>query len=125
MKVRKRLYVISLRAASTNGAGIGGANGQSGGNIYISENAVVKSMSHNGAGIGGGSGGCSGDILVNGGTVTAMSREAAGIGGGKGAPDPSPYSEIAIGEGTVNVSITSLIFLLYVFLNKYLFYLFL
>ena len=94
----------SLRAASTNGAGIGGANGQSGGNIYISENAVVKSMSHNGAGIGGGSGGCSGDILVNGGTVTAMSREAAGIGGGKGAPDPSPYSEIAIGEGTVNVS---------------------
>ena len=33
-----------------------------------------------------------------------MSREAAGIGGGKGAPDPSPYSEIAIGEGTVNVS---------------------
>lgn len=97
-----------LHVASTNGAGIGGASGQDGGNIEISGNAEVRSMSHYGAGIGGGKEGCGGSVKIEAGAVTAMSREAAGIGGGKGAPDPSsssfPSSLIAIVGGTVKAS---------------------
>lgn len=77
---------------ATNGAGIGGGNGRSGGNITIESGTVTAIGGGGGAGIGGGCSGSGGTIVIKGGTVTAIGGSGyvvndatvggAGIGGG-------------------------------------------
>ncbi|MCL2054474.1 MAG: InlB B-repeat-containing protein [Oscillospiraceae bacterium] len=73
------------------GAGIGGGNGQTGGNITIGSGTVVANGGNAAAGIGGGgassgNGGNGGSISITGGNVTARGgASAASIGGGGGA----------------------------------------
>ena len=67
------------------GAGIGGKNGSSGGNITINGGNVTATGGDEAAGIGGGVFGSGGNITINGGNVTATGgQESAGIGGGRG-----------------------------------------
>jgi hypothetical protein len=68
-----------------NGAGIGGGNDQSGGDITIAGGTITLAQGgDNGAGIGGGYGQSGGNITINGGTITfaRSGHYAAGIGGG-------------------------------------------
>ena len=78
----------TLVATASNGAGIGGSDGEKGGTIIINGGTVNATGGSGGAGIGGGSGywgnGSSGTIIINGGTVNATGvRGGAGIGGGR------------------------------------------
>ena len=64
-------------------AGIGGGNGGSGGTVTIHGGNVTASSGDSGAGIGGGRRGSGGEITIHGGSVTATGgQDAAGIGGG-------------------------------------------
>ena len=81
------------------GAGIGGANAQSGGNIIIQNGAVTVTGGSDAAGIGGGSGASSGSITINGGTVNATGGySGAAIGSGK----RGSLDSVTINGGTVN-----------------------
>ena len=86
----------------TQGAGIGGRNGGSAGNIEINGGTVTATGGDFAAGIGGGNGGGSGgNIEINGGTVTATGgNSGAGIGGG---PNGSG-GNIEINGGTVTAT---------------------
>ena len=64
-----------------NGAGIGGENGGSGGDITINGGTVIATGKNGGAGVGGGNNGNGGYITISGGTVIATSGYSAGIGG--------------------------------------------
>jgi len=66
------------------GAGIGGTEYESGGNITIKGGIIFATGSNGGAGIGGASRGAGGTISITGGTVTAKGHNggAADIGGG-------------------------------------------
>ena len=65
------------------GAGIGGGNKSSAGNITITGGEIIANGGNGGAGIGGGSGGNGSDITISGGKVTASSGSGgASIGGG-------------------------------------------
>ncbi len=73
-----------------DGAGIGGSNRASCGNVTIWNGTINAAGSHDGAGIGGGKDGAGGTIVIRGGTVRATGGSAAsgytgagaGIGGG-------------------------------------------
>ena len=74
---------------NTYGAGIGGGNGESAGNITINGGVIntkatlSNSALNYGAGIGGGCMGDGGNIVINGGVITSLgSYHGAGIGGG-------------------------------------------
>lgn len=76
------------------GSGIGGGDGEDGGNIIINGGNINVKSKLNGAGIGGGNNGAGGNITINGGNITVDSGDdgealgwgggAAGIGGGCG-----------------------------------------
>lgn len=75
---------------SNYAAGIGGGDGEDGGNITIN-GGIIKAtgvgtgggVENGGAGIGGGNYAAGGNIVINGGTITAQGAyHAAGIGGG-------------------------------------------
>ena len=84
-----------------NGAGIGGGNNCSGGNVIIAGGKVTATGGTNAAGIGGGYGGAGGTILISGGDVTATGGNySAGIGGG----DYGVGGNITITGGTVNAT---------------------
>ncbi len=68
-----------------NDAGIGGANGDTGGTIIINGGKVTATGGDGAAGVGGGYNGAGGTIIINGGKVTATGGDgAAGVGGGAG-----------------------------------------
>ena len=91
----------SLTASSNgSGAGIGGGNGISCGNITISGGTVTATGGYGCAGIGGGFSGTCGTITISGGTITATGGElAAGIGSG--------YWNDASGTITITSGVTS------------------
>jgi uncharacterized repeat protein (TIGR02543 family) len=66
----------------SDGAGIGGGNGASCGNVTIWNGTIYATGIYDGAGIGGGKGGIGGNIVIRGGTVKATGGFGAGIGGG-------------------------------------------
>ena len=74
----------TLTANGNNGgAGIGGGDSGSGGNITINGGNVTATGGQYAAGIGGGRRGSGGEITIHGGSVTATGgQDAAGIGGG-------------------------------------------
>ena len=74
----------TLTANGNNGgAGIGGGDSGSGGNITINGGNVTATGGQYAAGIGGGNGGSGGTVTIHGGNVTASSGDSgAGIGGG-------------------------------------------
>ena len=83
------------------GAGIGGRNGSSCGNITIHGGSVAATGGDEAAGIGGGQGGSGGNITINGGSVAATGRVlAAGIGGGQ----ESSGGNITINGGNVTAT---------------------
>lgn len=74
----------SLVAESRNlgdGAGIGGGQGQTAGNITL-YSGQINAESKGGAGIGGGLNGSGGTIIIHGGDITAISYLGSGIGSG-------------------------------------------
>ena len=74
---------LMIDSVAEGAAGIGGGEGQSGGEITINGGTVTATGGDFSAGIGGGSVGNGGTIIINGGTVTANGVEGgAGIGGG-------------------------------------------
>ena len=74
----------SLEASSNgNGAGIGGGQGKTCGNIEIQGGTITATGGQYAAGIGCGDSGSCGNITISGGTVTATGgKDAAGIGSG-------------------------------------------
>ena len=93
----------SLNASSNgSGAGIGGCENGTCGNIVIKGGEITATGGANGgAGIGGASNGTCGNITISGGTVTATGgMECAGIGGGK----EGTCSAITISGGTVTAT---------------------
>ena len=74
----------TLTANGNNGgAGIGGGDSGSGGNITINGGNVTATGGQYAAGIGGGNSGSGGTVTIHGGNVTASSGDSgAGIGGG-------------------------------------------
>ena len=83
---------------SSQDAGIGGGNNQSGGTITINGGSVMATGVNRSAGIGGGNNQSGGTITINGGTVTANGGlYAAGIGGG----DSGSGGAITINGGAV------------------------
>jgi hypothetical protein len=85
-------------------AGIGGGDGQNGGDITIAGGTLSVKGGHTGAGIGGGtnsgaSGGDGGTVTITGGSVTAEGGgDSAGIGGGYDGSNGT----VNISGGTVN-----------------------
>lgn len=87
------------------GAGIGGSDGETGGNITIAGGEIRTTGGACGAGIGGGSGGTGGTIRILNGNITAIGGRSsdgtstcgAGIGGGKNGSG----GKISIEGGTV------------------------
>lgn len=74
-----------LAEGGNHGAGIGGSNGEDGGNVTIASGCVTARNYDSAAGIGGGYGGNGGTVVISGGDVTASSANSgAGIGGGGG-----------------------------------------
>ena len=96
---------------SNYAAGIGGGDGEDGGNITIN-GGVIKAtgigtgdgIENGGAGIGGGNYAAGGNIVINGGTITAQGAyHAAGIGGGyatRYASAPQPLTPAVVDAGT-------------------------
>ena len=78
----------TLTATGSNGAGIGGYDGNGnnsgyGGTVKINGGKVTATGGNSAAGIGGAPSGAGGSVTINGGTVTANGgNSAAGIGGG-------------------------------------------
>ena len=71
----------------TQSAGIGGNDGQQGGNVTINGGIITATGSANGAGIGGGRNGAGGQVFVHSGNLTAnggTSAHAIGRGSGSG-----------------------------------------
>lgn len=67
-----------------NAAGIGGGNGQKGGEVIVYGGRVEAHGGESGAGIGGGNGGSGGEITVYDGYVLGIAgQDGAGIGGGE------------------------------------------
>ncbi|HEX2925546.1 MAG TPA: flagellin, partial [Ruminiclostridium sp.] len=99
------LEVENNDSSTANGAGIGGAFGESGGNIVIDGGNITVKGTAAGAGIGGGLFGSGGDITINGGNISVVYAQAgstvcsgAGIGGGFWGDG----GKITITGGTVN-----------------------
>ena len=85
-------------------AGIGSGNGTTCGNITISGGAVTATGSGEAAGIGSGNGyGSCGDITISGGTVTATGSRHA-AGIGSGGDDGASCGNITITGGTVTAT---------------------
>lgn len=99
----------SLTASSNGyGAGIGGGNGISCGNITIRGGTITATGGENAAGIGAGYGNNNesvcGNITITGGTITATGGDdAAGIGSGTG-DEGSTCGNITISGGTVTAT---------------------
>lgn len=93
----------SLNASSNGrGAGIGGGESISCGNIVINSGTITATGGENGAGIGGGWDGTCSTITINGGTVIATGGgSAAGIGGGR---ERGTCGTITINGGTVTAT---------------------
>ena len=88
-----------------NGAGIGGGNGLSCGNIVIEGGTITATAYYWSAGIGGGRDAACGNITISGGTVTAQCEQcAAGIGSGYAASANASCGNITISGGTVNAT---------------------
>ncbi len=86
-----------------DGAGIGGGNGRSAGDITIWNGTINATGSNDGAGIGDGKDGSGGgNITIYGGTIKARSVDGAGIGGGQG----SSGGKIIIYDGVVEAKST-------------------
>ena len=98
----------SLTASGRNGedgAGIGGGNGLSCGNIVIEGGTITATAYYWSAGIGGGRDAACGNITISGGTVTAQCEQcAAGIGSGYAASANASCGNITISGGTVNAT---------------------
>lgn len=94
-----------LNASSNgSGAGIGGGDGISCGNIVIKGGEITATGGANGgAGIGGGSEKC-GNITISGGTVTATGGNTGGAGIGCGASSGAWCGNITISGGTVTAT---------------------
>ena len=92
---------VYASTSGTSGAGIGGGNGESGGEIVINGGTVTAS---GGAGIGGGKGGDGGKIIINGGSISASGgangASGAGIGGGR----EGGGGDITINGGTITAT---------------------
>lgn len=96
------------------GAGIGGSNNESGGQITVNGGTVTAIGGAYGAGIGGGNGcvsafdiigGDGGNITINGGTVTATGGViGAGIGGGSEGDGTGTNGTISINGGMVTAN---------------------
>ena len=97
----------SLNASSNRyGAGIGGGNGVSCGNIDIQGGTITATGGIIGAGIGGSYGVC-GNITISGGTIEATGGNfgsGIGSGDGGGGPDPTSCGNITISGGTVKAT---------------------
>lgn len=98
-----QLYAVG----NYRGAGIGGGNGESGGNIYINGGIIdsigdaTKSTAGYSAGIGGGCRGDGGNITINGGIITAHgSIHGAGVGGGCHSGTNEPITPAAVDYNT-------------------------
>lgn len=80
----ENVYVpVSGISPGNDGAAIGGACGEDGGNIIINGGNITAKSKYNGAGIGGGKNGNGGSITINGGIINVLSKHmGAGIGGG-------------------------------------------
>ena len=100
----EKLGTGSLNASSNGyGAGIGGSDISSCGNIVIQGGNITATGGNWAAGIGSGNGTTCGDITISGGTVTANgSRHAAGIG--CGGDDGASCGNITITGGTVTAT---------------------
>lgn len=85
------------------GAGIGGEEDSTCGNIIIMGGNVTATGGKNAAGIGSGEDGTCGNITISGGTVTATSIYAAGIGSG----EDGTCGDISITGGTVTAKCNS------------------
>lgn len=94
----------------TYAAGLGGGNGEDGGNITINGGIINSTAYTNGsdltragAGIGGGNYAAGGNITINGGTITAKGAyHGAGVGGGyctSYASSPASLNPSAVGSG--------------------------
>ena len=97
----------SLNASSNrDGAGIGGGNEVSCGNIDIQGGTITATGGINGAGIGGGPLASCGNITISGGTIEATSQYGASIGSGNGGigNDPTSCGNITISGGTVKAT---------------------
>ena len=89
--------------SSSFGAAIGGgAYGGSGGNITINSGKITTYGNH-GAGIGGGLSGLPGKIIINGGTIIASGSYGAGIGGGYNS-STNIEGSITINGGTITAT---------------------
>ena len=88
-----------VTTGGTDGAGIGGNYGGSGGTITI-HGGIISATGNYGAGIGGGLNGSGGTITINGGIITATGNDGAGIGGGDGGSGGT----ISIHGGTVTAT---------------------
>ena len=74
---------IQITDVDDSCAGIGGNEGQDGGDLTVNGGEIVSHGGEYGAGIGGGDEGAGGNVTVNGGIVAAFGNEgSAGIGGG-------------------------------------------
>lgn len=87
---------IYINMSNQYGAGIGGGDGEAGGNITINDGTVIGISNDEGAGIGGGINGNGGTVTINGGTV-----EASGGGSGIGGGDGGGGGTVTINGGTV------------------------
>ena len=97
--------ILSANFSSSdyNSAGIGGGNGETGGDITINGGTVVVKGSYEGAGIGGGKGGAGGNITINGGLVT-VNTDRSGIAAGIGGGSEGNGGNITINGGNISVS---------------------
>ncbi|HWR24015.1 MAG TPA: DUF11 domain-containing protein [Feifaniaceae bacterium] len=92
-------------AGGENGAGIGGNNGEKGGDIEINGGTVTATGGSGGAGIGGGKNGRGGSVIIDGGDVTAEGGNGADIGGaGLGGGALGSGGTIEINGGTVEAT---------------------
>lgn len=108
-------YISGNGSGLVGGAGIGGSNHESGGQITINGGTVTATGGEFGSGIGGGNGyngnidnimgGDGGNIVISGGAVTAQSGDCgAGIGGGFDGNGTADGGQISISGGTVTAN---------------------
>jgi hypothetical protein len=91
----------TVTAKSTNGAGIGGGFEAAGGNITITGGNVTAESGNQGAGIGGGYNGAGGTVIISGGTVTAISGGSDNSGRGIGGGALKDGGTLIIKGGTI------------------------
>jgi len=87
-----------------NGAGIGGGNGQSAGNVIIYGGEITTTGGSDATGIGGGWHGSGGTVKIYGGNVSAKGNRYSAAIGGAGSDNPGSGGDVYVYGGSVVAS---------------------